>query len=319
MTAFYIIISIICSAVILFFLFMLVCFLLVFYAPRKKPPAPNEYDLPKGKIYEPFHEKIISWTKELRQLPHEKLTITSHDGLTLHAKYYEYKKGAPLEILFHGYRGTAERDLSGGVHRCFNLGRNALIVDQRAAGESEGRLITFGIKERQDCKRWVEYAVEKFGEDTEIIITGISMGAATVMMALEGELPRQVKCALADCGYTSPEAIIKKVLREIHLPPAFFYPAIKLGAKIFGGFDLEESSALEGVKNTEIPIIFIHGETDAFVPCDMSLELYRECSSPKKTLYTVPGAGHGLAFPKDEESYYLAVREFEAVYKNQKM
>lgn len=253
----------------------------------------------------------------MHSLPHENLSISSHDGLTLHARYYEYKKGAPVEILFHGYRGSSERDLCGGVHRCYHLGRNALIVDQRAAGESEGHIITFGIRERLDCKRWVEYAVEKFGEDVQIIVTGISMGAATVMMALAEKLPRQVVSALADCGYTAPKDIIKKVLRDIHLPPSVFYPIIKLGAKIFGRFDLEETSSVDGVKNCKIAIIFVHGEDDDFVPCDMSRALYDACRAPKKRLYTVKGAGHGLAFPVDKEGYYKALLDFEAEYNSQ--
>lgn len=303
------------GAVALFFLFTLVCFLLVFYSPKRKPLSPDEYDVPKGEIYEVFREDIIGWTKEMRSLPHEKLSIVSHDGLTLRAKYYECKKGAPIEILFHGYRGSSERDLCGGVHRCFHLGRNALIVDQRAAGESDGHIITFGIKERLDCKRWIEYAIKKFGDDAEIIITGISMGAATVMMALKDELPTQVVSALADCGYTSPKEIIKKVLFDLGLPVSVFYPVIKLGARIFGGFNLEEISSLDGVKDSSIPIIFIHGEDDDFVPCEMSRELFDACASPKKRLYTVAGAGHGLAFPVDRESYYKAVLDFEAEYK----
>lgn len=307
------------GAATLFLLFTFVCFLLVFYSPKRKPLSPDEYDVPKGEIYEVFREDIIGWTKEMRSLPHQKLSIMSHDGLTLRAKYYECKKGAPIEILFHGYRGSSERDLCGGVHRCFHLGRNALIVDQRAAGESDGHIITFGIRERLDCKRWVEYAIEKFGEDSKIIVTGISMGAATVMMALKDELPRQVVCALADCGYTSPKDIIKKVLGDLRLPASVFYPVIKLGAKIFGRFDLEEASSVEGVKNCKIPIIFIHGENDDFVPCDMSRELFEVCASPRKKLYTVCGAGHGLAFPSDRESYYKALLNFEAEYNNQQM
>ena len=315
MDTLYVILFVLLGILLLFLAFTLVCFLLVFYSGKRKMLGPDEYDVPKGEIYEQFREDIIGWTREMRSLPHEKLSIISHDGLTLRAKYYEYKKGAPIEILFHGYRGSAERDLCGGVHRCFHLGRNALIVDQRAAGESDGHMITFGIKERLDCVRWVEYAVEKFGEDSKIIITGISMGAATVMMALGERLPSQVVSALADCGYTSPREIIKKVLRDIHLPTFIFYPVIKLGARIFGRFNLEETSAISCVSHSDIPIIFIHGEDDAFVPCEMSRELYRVCGAQKKMLYTVKGAGHGLAFPKDREGYYNALGNFEKEYK----
>jgi fermentation-respiration switch protein FrsA (DUF1100 family) len=289
----------------------LVCFILTFYSPKRKKLAPDEYEIPKGDIYEVYRDDMIGWTKDIRSMPRDDVSITSDDGLTLRGKYYEYKKGAPIEILFHGYRGNAERDLCGAVHRCYALGRNALIADHRASGESDGHVITFGIKERLDCKRWVEYAVCRFGKDSKIMITGISMGAATVMMALNEPLPENVVLVLSDCGYTSPRDIIRKVLRDIHLPVWLFYPFIKLGARIFGGFDLEEASAEDGVQKSNIPIIFIHGDRDDFVPCDMSRKLYSLCTSEHKKLYTVPGVGHGLAFPADKDGYYKALREFE--------
>ena len=296
---------------LLLFLTTLLCFLLVFYSPKRVPLTPDEYEIPKGDAYKPFIEDIINWTDGIRNMKREDVSITSSDGLTLRGKYYEYSKGAPIELMFHGYRGSAERDLCGGVHRCFSLGRNALIVDHRGAGESDGRVITFGIKERIDCLLWIKYATERFGEDAKIIITGISMGAATVMMALNEDLPKNVIGAIADCGYTSPKEIITKVMRDIHVPPTIFYPLVKLGAKIFGRFDLEETSAVEGVKKCKIPIIFIHGESDTFVPCDMSIKLYNYCTAQHKKLYTVPDTEHGLAYPKDPEAYYRVIREFD--------
>ena len=117
--------------------------------------------------------------------------------MTLVGKYYEYKKDAPIEILFHGYKGNGERDLSGGIERCFKIGRSAIIVDQRGAGESDGHTITFGIKEHLDAIKWAEYASNRFGSDAKIILTGLSMGAATVLMASGKKLPDNVKCILA--------------------------------------------------------------------------------------------------------------------------
>jgi fermentation-respiration switch protein FrsA (DUF1100 family) len=297
---------------ILIFLFFitLICFLLVFYSPKRKAPSPDEYPTPKGKIYDEFREDMVRWIKEGRAEKHEKVEIKSNDGLTLRGKYYEYKKGAPVEILFHGYRGESERDLSGAMQRCFALGMNALIVDQRASGRSDGHIITFGIREREDCRLWAEYASRRFGKETKIILTGISMGAATVMMALLEPLPENVVGVLADCGYTSPREIIQKVMRDIHIPPWLLYPFISLGARIFGGFSLEDASATEGCKRTKIPVIFIHGVADDFVPCDMSRSLFEACTSPKKRLFTVEGAGHGLAYPKDRDGYLAAVGEF---------
>lgn len=308
----WILLSVLGAIALLAFFATLYCFFKVFYSPKRTPCPPDVYPIPEGEIYEVHREQITEWTKQIRAFNYERVSIKSFDGLTLRAKYFEYAPGAPLEILFHGYRGNAERDLCGGVARCFALGRSALIVDQRASGESDGHVISFGINERRDCLSWVNFVTKRFGNDVKIIITGVSMGAATVMMAAAESLPSNVVCALADCGYTSAEEIIKKIVREMKLPPKLVYPFIKLSARIFGHFNLDETSPLQAMENAKIPVIFIHGEADDFVPCDMSRRLYEACTTPKK-LVTVPKAGHGLAFPIDQQKYIVALKEFEEV------
>ena len=285
------------------------CFRISFRASGKQTQPEDYIDLPEGKIYEPFHADMERWVREVRSMPHETMTVRSFDGLTLTGKYYEYAPGAPIELMFHGYRGSAERDLSGGVQRCFLLGHSALIVDQRCSGGSDGTVITFGIHEHKDCLVWVEPMLMRFGPEVRIILTGISMGAATVMMAAGCDLPDNVVGVLADCGYTSPKDIICTVITQMGLPPKLSYPFVKLGAKIFGRFDPEETSPAEALKRAKVPVIFFHGETDDYVPCCMSEENYRFCASRKK-LVTVPGAGHGLSYPTDPEGYLNALREF---------
>ena len=213
----------------------LVCFLMVFYTSRK--PDLREFPIPKDPIYQEFKDVIIAWMKEFRSLPYKPVEIISYDGLKLRGKYFECKKSAPIEIMFHGYRGSAYRDLCGGVFRCFELGRNALVVDQRAAGDSEGHIITFGHRESRDCRKWIDFVIENIDENAEIIRTGISMGAATVMMAAGETLPKNVVGVLADCGYTSAKDIIKKVIRDMKLPASLLYPFVRLGAIIYGRFD----------------------------------------------------------------------------------
>ena len=144
------------------------------------------------------------------------------------------------------------------------------------------------------------------------------MGAATVCMAADKELPANVIGILADCGYTSPKKIIRKVIRDMGIPPALGYPFARLGAFLFGGFDLEAGSPEESLKNAKVPVIFYHGEDDAFVPCYMSRENYEICTS-RKALVTVPGAGHGLSYPLDMERYLQTLRDFfgpEASWQN---
>jgi len=286
-----------------------ICFIRVFYSPARKVPAEDKFDLPEGDIYKPHREEMIGWMKAARKGPYEEMSVTSFDGLTLRGRYYECCAGAPIEILFHGYRGDGERDLSGGIERCFALGRNALIVNQRASSNSDGHVITFGINERRDCLVWIDHVIRRFGDDTEIILTGISMGAATVMMAAAEDLPKNVLYVLADCGYSSAREIICKIIGEMHLPPKLLYPFVKLGARIFGRFDLDETSPMEAMKKSRVPVIFIHGDTDAFVPHDMSCRLYDACVSHKR-LVTVHGAGHGLAYPIDKQLYLRSLTEF---------
>ena len=309
MTLLYIVLGIVGGLVFLTLLTSFICFLITFYAAPEKPK--EEFEIPPGAIYEPYRDIMVNWMKEARTLNPKEVSIKSFDGLTLYGKYYKYSEDAPIELMFHGYRGNAERDLCGGVQRCFALGRSCLIVDQRTAGKSGGRVITFGIKESRDCLSWVDYIIEKINPNAKIIITGISMGAATVTIAAGESLPKNVIAALADCGYTSPKAIIKKVIKDLKMPPNLMYPFIKLGARLFGGFDLEKYSPIEAMKKCTIPIIFIHGTTDDFVPYEMSVENFNACTHKCKKMVTVEGAGHGLAYLKDTDGYFKGIREFD--------
>ena len=293
----------------------LVCFFMTFYNRSRKPLGADEYEFPPGRIYEAHYDDMRAWTDDIRRMPREEVSILSHDGLTLRGRYYECIPDGPMEIMFHGYRGNAERDLCGGVARAFALGHNVLIVDHRASGTSDGHVISFGINEKKDCLRWLEFALEHYGKDRKIMLTGISMGAATVMMAGGCDLPENVVYILADCGYSSTKEIIKKVIKEdIRLPATPLYPFVKLGARLYGRFDLEEDSPMEAMQRCRVPVIFAHGDTDAFVPCDMSRRLYEACASEKKKLVIIPGAGHGLCFPHAQEDYVNALKEAETEF-----
>lgn len=286
-----------------------ICYRMAFYAPPRKEAESDRIDIPDGEIYEAYREQMTAWAQEVRKMPCEECTATSFDGLTLRGKYYEYAPGAPIELMFHGYRGNSERDLPGGVQRCFSLGRSTLLVDQRCCGRSEGHTITFGINEYKDCLTWLDFMEKRFGSQQKIILTGISMGASTVMLAAGQKLPDNVVGILADCGYSSAKEIIKIVIRQMKLPPALAYPFVKLGARLFGHFDLEETSPIEALQTCTKPIVFFHGEDDDFVPCYMSRECFDACNAKKK-LVTVPGAGHGLSYPVAPEMYLSSLREF---------
>ena len=286
----------------------LICFFRIFYISDKAKLPKSEFDIPEGEVYEKHREGMISWMKAVREMPCEELFITSFDGLTLHARYYEHGEGGPIEIMLHGYKGNAERDLSGGVLRAKELGHSVLLVDQRAAGKSEGNVVSFGVLEKRDALLWAKLLCERF-PDRKIILTGVSMGAATVMACAGEALPPAVVGILADCGYSSAKAIIKKVMREMHLPADLLYPFAVLGARLFGHFDLNETPPAEALTHAHVPVFFVHGTTDDFVPAYMSEENYNACSS-KKQLVFIEGAGHGLAYPINKEKYLSEMKAF---------
>ena len=287
----------------------IVCFYMTFYEPRTKKNQSAKAILPPGELYAPFRAVTRQWAEEIRAMDCKEFYARSFDGLQLYARYFEYKKGAPIELMFHGYRGSAERDLAGGVRRAFAVGHSVMLIDQRTSGKSEGKVISFGVNESRDCLAWVQKTIEEFGADVKIILTGISMGAATVLNAAGQPLPPNVVGVLSDCGYTSAKEIIQKTIRDMKLPLRLLYPLVRLSAKWFGKFDPEEFSPIEAVKNIKVPTIFFHGDADDYVPAEMSQRNYENCASKKK-IYYIKGAGHGLAYPVAPEEYVAEMKAF---------
>lgn len=242
------------------------------------------------------------------KIPAESVTITARDGTKLNGNYYHTKENAPLAIFFHGYRSIGVRDFSATIPEFINLGYNLIVADHRAHRKSFGKFITFGVKERFDVADWCKFAEEKFGAKTKIILVGMSMGASSVIMASELDLPKNVLGIIADCPFSSPEEIIKKILRDRKLSPCVFYPLIRLGAIIFGGFDPSSASATKAVANTDIPILIIHGDDDKLVPIEMSEKIAKNGTTVN--LIKVKDASHCTAFFFDEELYVNSVKSF---------
>ena len=283
------------------------CFYTCFYASNKTPQDP--YGLLHGQQFLDLQEHIYESTRRMEEVPFEAVQIKSFDGLTLSGRYYHIKDGAPVKIIFHGYRSMALRDCAGGFGMARKLGMNVLAVDQRAHGNSEGHVITFGIWERRDCLSWIKYINDRFGKETPVILSGLSMGAATVIMATALPLPENVQCVLADSPYSAPGAIIKKVCRDMKIPHALAYPFIRFAARTLGGFNLEQCSAVSAAEVSPIPILLLHGKDDRFVPCSMS-EQIKKASDKVTTLVTFDGAGHGLSYIVDPIVYENTVFEF---------
>lgn len=281
-----------------------------FYSSPRNRTEPLEP--PPGEQYRKHDARMRELIALMQSIPYERIEITARDGTRLVGRYIHVRDGAPLQIQFHGYRGGPNRDFSGGNKLAREMGHNTLLIEQRAQGESGGRTITFGILERYDCLDWISYAVNRFGQDIRILLVGVSMGAATVLMTADLNLPPQVCGIIADSPYSSPYAIIRKVCAEMGLPPAPAMPFVVVGARLFGGFSLRSASALEAIRRATVPILLIHGEDDRFVPCDMSRELLVSAAEAGRdvTLFTVKDAGHGISFIEDPEGYRRTVSDF---------
>ena len=243
------------------------------------------------------------------EVPYEEVSITSHDGLKLTGRYYHNADGAPLEIQCHGYKGNAIRDFSGAWPIAKAAGHNVLLINQRCHGGSEGKTITFGILERRDVMGWIRYANARFG-NVPILLSGVSMGAATVLMVSGMELPVNVKGIIADCPYDAPSNIIRKVLgQDMGMPVKVVYPLIRLGGMLYGKFNLNADSPVEAVRRSTVPILLIHGDDDRFVPYAMSCNIH--AAAPEKIeFHTISGAGHALNYVTDPEGYTEIVNGF---------
>lgn len=261
--------------------------------------------------YDPYRPEMRRIYRILKERPYEAVSIQSRDGLKLTGRYYHVKDGAPLDIGFHGYKSHSTVDFSGGSELSFELEHNLLLIDQRAHGDSEGHTISFGIKERHDLLEWVRYCVERFGPDTEIMLYGVSMGGATVLLAANLDLPKNVRGIVADCPYASPLEIVLHVGEEMPIPRWLIKPFVILGARLFGGFDITQVTATQTVKETKVPILIIHGQEDTLVPWAMSRAV-QEANPAMVRYFLVPGAEHAISYLVDREGYRRAVLDFMA-------
>ncbi|MDR2403229.1 MAG: alpha/beta hydrolase [Spirochaetaceae bacterium] len=266
----------------------------------------------------------------LTSQPYEIVGITSHDGLRLNACFLSAPDPAGsaqnantpdniispyTAILAHGYTGNA---LQMSIFARFfyeDLGYNVLIPENRGHGDSEGTYIGMGWPDRLDYMQWIDWVKERIGPAAgntplRIVLYGISMGGATVMMTGGEALPPEVKAIIEDCGYTSVEdQLYYQMKSRYHLKSRWLMNATSRVAKKRAGYGFAEASALEQVKKIKVPILFIHGGDDTFVPTNMVYSLYEACSAPKE-LFVVPGAGHGVAYTIAGQEYEERISRF---------
>jgi len=188
-------------------------------------------------------------------------------------------------------------------------GCSVLYPEQRGQGKSGGDYIGFGMLERHDCLCWIRWVTERYPE-LPVYLVGISMGATTVLMTGGMDLPEQVRGIIADCGFTSPQAIWRHVAeKNLHLRYGWYAQAARDLCKRKIRMTPEDYSTLDALAECEVPVLLIHGTDDTFVPISMTYENYKACAAPKRLL-VVPGAGHGLSCWVDKKRYEQAILDF---------
>lgn len=241
----------------------------------------------------------------------ETVEIFAQDGERLVGHLHRCENAKRLIIAMHGWRSSWSGDFGVISEFWHKSGCSVLYAEQRGQGESGGEYMGFGLTERYDCLDWANWANRNGFSDLPVYLCGISMGATTVLMAAGLPLPENVHGIMADCGFTSPHAIWKHVMeRNLHLYYSGISAAIandmckkkiQIGAKDY--------SCTDAMKECKIPVLFVHGTDDKFVPVEMTYENYKACAAPKRLLI-VPGAEHGMSYLINKEEYQKTVLDF---------
>lgn len=257
------------------------------------------------------------WRNWVQKQSFQDMTLTSFDDLKLKGYFLEAKQPTNKLVIFaHGYLGHGKQMGLFGQYYYEQLGYHIFMPDLRGHGESEGAYYGFGWHDRLDLIGWTDLLIDKLGEDTDIIYHGLSMGAATVLMASGETLPPQVKAMIADSPYSDVYQLFEYQMdRMFHLPAFPLLDLTSVITDIKADYTLKEASALKQVTKAQVPILYIHGENDTFVPTDMTRELAEHTSSPH-IVWTVPHANHGEAFVLEKESYIQNIQTFLSKYVN---
>lgn len=248
----------------------------------------------------------------------EEVSVQSDDGFLLSGVLIPHIDPRATILLFHGWHSSWELNFTCILPFLHDLRMQLVLVDQRAQGDSEGRYITYGVRERYDAAAWAAWAAERFGPDHPLFLYGLSMGATTVLMASALDLPRSVRGVIADCGFTSPREIIAHVWRSrTPFPAGFVLWLLDRYTRVFADFSLDGASTIEAVAKTKLPILFLHGTADRFVPSYMTTRAHDACRS-EKYLILVEGADHGQSYLMDKKRVEDAVAWFLNEYINRR-
>lgn len=302
---FWIVLGVVLFLLLSYFLACLFVFRFAFL--RDKVSKRERFD-PEHPSRDPWFPVVVDGVLYEKTLSSEEVSIRSRDGFLLRGKLYEPEHPRGTMILFHGYRSFPEHDFGGILQHYFEERQlRLLLVDHRAHGRSEGKYITFGVREKDDCVDWARYMAERLGPDQPILLDGMSMGATTVMMAAGEDLPKNIVGIIADCGYTTPDAILRKVGRDLHLPVGMLLPGVYFLCRL-AGFDPRAASAPRALAKNTVPLVLVHGQADGFVPHEMGVENFAAAREPKKFI-SIPDADHGMSYFVDKPTVLAALTE----------
>lgn len=267
-----------------------------------------------GKKSEEYVETVREAAVALETSEHRTVEITSYDGETLVGHYFPAENARRTVIAFHGWRSSWIKDFGMISHFWHESGCNVLYVEQRGQNNSTGDHMGFGLIERYDCLSWIDWVTANVSATLPIYLAGVSMGAATVLMAAGLDLPENVHGIMADCGFTSPKAIWKHIIRNnLHLPYGMRGAIADRMCRRKISVGSEESSTIEALESARVPVLFVHGSADKFVPVEMTYRNYAACASPKELLI-VPGADHAMSYYVDPEKYESVMKKFWEKY-----
>jgi len=253
---------------------------------------------------------VLDASKKLENKSLEVVQIESHDGLELVGHWYCPENPKRVIVAMHGWRSTWAQDFGTIAPFWFENDCAVLFAEQRGQGNSGGEYMGFGLLERYDCLNWINWVNERTEGYLPIYLGGVSMGASTVLMTAGLELPDTVKGIIADCGFTSPEAIGKHVVEnKFRIPYSLHSAAVNDICENKMQAGPANYSCADALQNSKVPVLFIHGTDDDFVPVEMTYENYKACNAPKHLLI-VPGAKHGMSYLVDQAAYEKEVMAF---------
>ena len=235
--------------------------------------------------------------------------IRSDDNIKLHGLYIRSESNKKIIIFAHGYRSTVQTDLFASCKYYYEMGYNLLLIDQRGTGKSDGKYITFGVKESEDIICWCKYINKRY-KKMSIILGGISMGATSVLMASKYSNIYNVKAVIADSPFVFPyDQVLYCIKHYFYINGKYFIDMINVWCMIFAKFSLKEKNVILSLKDNNIPILLIHGEDDDFVPLINSKKIYDNYRGIKYFV-TFPGASHGMSFLVDSKRYINEIKSF---------